>query len=185
MKKYEAYINCNGDFWKFVPIVDVGLYYTDSEKQINSDFSISLDAISENLFTVLSFSRVVSSSDPEFASFPKKFLGYSDWVKSIMQKYNYKTETLIYRNMQSCSATLENNNITLSPKKHSSIRGCDGMDKSFDLVISSNSSPEIIGAAVKYSITRCTGKGADLVAKKLFPDGVPETFEDYLRSLNL
>jgi hypothetical protein len=185
MKKYEANIDCNGVFWKFVPIIDVGLCYTDSEKQINFDFNISLNAISEGLFAVLSHSRTISSSDPESANFPKRFAGYTDWLKGIMRKYGYKSEIAIYKNMQSCSAILKDASITISPSNHCSTKGWDGMDKKFATVIPCDSSPEVIGAAVKYSIARCTGKGADLVAKKLFSDGVPETFEDYLKSLDL
>jgi hypothetical protein len=125
-------------------------------------------------------------SDPGFENFPpQKFLGYDDWAKNMIKTYGCKNEAAIYKNMQYCSARLEDDTLIISPKNHSSTRGWDGMDKSFDLIIPSSSSPETIGAAVKYSIARCTGKGADLVANKLFPDGVPDTFEKYLESLNL
>jgi hypothetical protein len=82
--------------------------------------------------------------------------------------------------MQSCSISEENGEKTFLPIAPKEVKKGD-----FKFSIPSTSPPEVIGAAVKYSIARCTGKGADLVAKKLFPNGVPETFEDYLASLNL
>jgi hypothetical protein len=109
----------------------------------------------------------------------------SEWIDFVSKKYWYKNKKAMFKNMQSCSAEMDAKTIVVSPWKHDNLEGWDGMDKSFDLIIPSSSHPEVIGAAVRYSIARCTGKGADLVAKKLFPNGVPDTFEDYLQSLNL
>lgn len=44
---------------------------------------------------------------------------------------------------------------------------------------------KLIGAAVKYAIVNCRGKGADFMRNLLFPDGQLETFEKYLESLGL
>lgn len=185
MKKC-VHIDFNGDFWKFVPTVDARICHRISEQQINTIADINLRSIAECLLKVIDLSKPLQPSDPGFENFPpKKFLGYDDWVKNMIKIYGCKNETAIYKNMQSCSVTVENGITTISPSNHSTIRGWDGMDPKFDLAIPASSSQEIIGAAVKYSIARCTGRGADLVAKKLFPDGVPETFDDYLALLNL
>ncbi|MDR2107267.1 MAG: CdiI family contact-dependent growth inhibition immunity protein [Holosporaceae bacterium] len=104
----------------------------------------------------------------------------SEWLNNILKCYGYKNEKALYKNMQACSATEESEEIKFfSQGKDESSKGTSGFK------IKSASPPEVIGAAVKYSVARCTGKGADLVAGKLFPDGVPDTFEDYLKSLNL
>lgn len=106
-------------------------------------------------------------------------------VKDLLKRYGYKDEKAMQQNMQYCSVLYKDGTITLSPYMHSKLKEWKGMNEKFNLTILSTSSPEVIGAAVKYSISRCKGKGADLVAKKLFPDGVPETFDDYLALLNL
>jgi hypothetical protein len=105
---------------------------------------------------------------------------YTEWICFILKRYAYKNEKTLFKNMQLCSVTKEKSEITFLPFGRREARKGD-----FRFTICSPSSPEIIGAAVKYSIARCTGKGADLVANKLLPDGVPDTFDDYLKSLSL
>ncbi|MBQ7674565.1 MAG: hypothetical protein IJT36_08710, partial [Alphaproteobacteria bacterium] len=60
-----------------------------------------------------------------------------------------------------------------------------GKTPSVEMKIPSDSSVEVIGAAVRYAIGNCRGKGADFMRNLLFPDGQPETFEQYLESLGL
>ncbi len=40
---------------------------------------------------------------------------------------------------------------------------------------------ELVGAAAKYAIGNCRGKGADLIREILFPEGQPEGFDEYLK----
>jgi hypothetical protein len=143
--------------------------------------------IGESTLKVLSKSRILDVNSPDvddflFSSIRKR---YNANINCKMQKYDYKTKTAMLKNMQLCYVEQTSETITFIPLKHDKLEGYDGMDKIFNVMISAGSSLEIIGAAVKYSIVRCTGKGADLVAEKLFPDGVPDTFDDYLASLNL
>jgi hypothetical protein len=122
------------------------------------------------------------AAKPERALFKKELTEQrnSEWLESVLKKYQYKNKTALFKNMQVCSVTEESEEIKfLSHGKDESSNGTSSFK------IKSTSPSEVIGAAVKYSIARCTGKGADVVAKKLFPGGVPESFEDYLKSLNL
>lgn len=143
--------------------------------------------IGKALLRALDKSRVVGEENSDYGLFEISAITgrYKGFVEYVLKTYGYKNKTVLFKNMQHCKVKFINNEITISPKKHDKLEGWEGMDKKFNLVIPSISPPEIIGAAVKYSIARCTGKGADLVAKKLFPDGVPETFDNYLKSLNL
>ena len=59
----------------------------------------------------------------------------------------------------------------------------DGKTPSVKFKIPSSSSEEIIGAAVKYAVGNCQGKGADFMRNMLFPEGQPATFEEYVHSL--
>jgi predicted nucleotide-binding protein (sugar kinase/HSP70/actin superfamily) len=107
-----------------------------------------------------------------------------EWIEHLLKNYGYKSRRALFKNMQSCFVAMEEGVITFSPAEHDKLDGWGSTTKSYKFSIPS-SSPKIIGAAVKYSVGRCTGKGADLVAKKLFPDGVPDTFDDFLKLLNL
>lgn len=142
----------------------------------------------DSLIVATNRSRTLESKDEDY--FLLSWTAQKDGkcksdLENTIKKYGYKNKKSLFENMQYCFVKIECGNITISPSKHDKLEGWEGMDKKFDITIPSTSSPEVIGAAVKYSIARCTGKGADLVAKKLFPDGVPETFDDYLASLSL
>jgi hypothetical protein len=188
MKKYAS-IKCNTDFCELYTESKGGCVCAQDPK--GDDIYLPSDSncheIGSALVMVLEKSRVVEENDPDYNLFdiPAITGRYKDFVQYVLQKYSYKNKSAMFKNMQSCSVEMNDENIIISPWKHDKLEGYDGMDKSFDLTIPSTSPSEIIGAAVKYSIARCTGKGADVVAKKLFPGGVPESFEDYLKSLNL
>jgi hypothetical protein len=128
------------------------------------------------------------NSNPERQLFEKELIEHRnfEWINYILEKYNYKNKTVLFKRMQHCSVIAsEDKNIKISSTKHDKLEGWGSTVKDYKLPIPADSPPEIIGAAVKYSIARCTGKGADLVANKLLPDGVPDTFDDYLKSLSL
>jgi hypothetical protein len=187
MKK-EASIKCNLDFIR-IYTVSCGIQVGGDPKFDNLDFSINENIIllGDSLLAAINRSRSLGPKDDDYLliSWTAQKEIYKSEVEETIKKYNYKSKKSLFEYMQSCSAEMNDKSIILSPWKHDRLEGWDGMDKSFDLVIPSASPPEVIGAAVKYSVARCTGKGADLVAGKLFPDGVPDTFEDYLKSLNL
>ena len=88
--------------------------------------------------------------------------------------------------MQTINIEGDSNFIKFIPTEH--VRyGWDGIsdEERSEVVIPSTSSLEIIGAAVKYAIGNCRGKGADLIRSLLFPNGQPETFEKYIEELGV
>ncbi|MDR2780913.1 MAG: CdiI family contact-dependent growth inhibition immunity protein, partial [Holosporaceae bacterium] len=122
------------------------------------------------------------SNNPERKLFEKDLekKRYTEWIADMLRIHSYKNEKALFKNMQLCSVSNIKNEILFLPFGKGESKKND-----FKFAILSGSPLEIIGAAVTYSIARCTGKGAYLIAKKLFPDGVPDTFEDYLKSLSL
>jgi hypothetical protein len=187
MKK-EASIECNLDFMR-IYTVSCGIHTCWDPRFGNLDFSIneSIALLGNSLAVAIHRSRALTSEDDDY--FLLSWTGQKDIYKAevekTIKKYDYKNKKSLFEHMQSCSVEMDDKSITISPWNHERLDSWDGINKKFVVTIPSTSSPEIIGAAVKYSIARCTGKGADLVAKKLFPEGVPETFEGYLKSLNL
>jgi hypothetical protein len=41
-----------------------------------------------------------------------------------------------------------------------------------------------VGAAVRFAFTLCEGQGADIVAKALFTDGIPNSLGEYLATID-
>ena len=113
---------------------------------------------------------------------------YKEWVQRVMKEYKCKTKKALFQNMQSVSVDQDNDCIEFSSSYHLTIDSWgnpDGKTPSIRFKIPTNSTPEIIGAAVKYAIGNCRGKGADFMRNLLFPDGQPETLEEYLKQLKI
>ena len=103
-----------------------------------------------------------------------------------MKEYEYKTKTALLKNMQHVSVEDDSEFIIFNSHYHLTIDSWgdpDGKTPSVEMKIPSDSLVEVIGAAVRYAIGNCRGKGADFMRNLLFPDGQPETFEQYLESL--
>ena len=113
---------------------------------------------------------------------------YKEWVQRVMKEYKYKTKKALFQNMQSVSVEQDNDCIEFSSLYHLTIDSWgdpDGKTPSIEFKIPTNSTPEIIGAAVKYAIGNCRGKGADFMRDLLFPEGQPASFELYAGMLGV
>ena len=113
---------------------------------------------------------------------------YKEWVQRVMKEYKCKTKKALFQNMQSVSVDQDNDCIEFSSSYHLTIDSWgdpDGKTPSIRFKIPTNSTPEIIGAAVKYAIGNCRGKGADFMRNLLFPEGQPATLEEYLKQLKI
>lgn len=111
---------------------------------------------------------------------------YQDWLQKMMKEYEYKTKTALLKNMQHVSVENDGEFITFSSLYHlttDSWGDPDGKTPSVEMKIPSTSSVEVIGAAVRYAVGNCQGKGSDFMRKLLFPEGKPGTFEEYLNQL--
>ncbi len=112
---------------------------------------------------------------------------YKEWIQRVMKEYNYKTKKALMQNMQHVSVEQNEEHIIFQPTNHESIEGFsgDGITEALNVVIPANSSPEIIGAATRYAIGNCQGKGSYFMRNILFPEGQPKTLEEYLKQLKL
>ena len=114
---------------------------------------------------------------------------YHETIEDMRVKYGYKTKSVLLKNMQmlaiSCDTENETNFKSWQHKNGDHWSGGDKKDPALEFSISSSSSVEVVGAAAKYAIGNCRGKGADLIRGILFPNGQPENFEEYLKELGL
>lgn len=110
---------------------------------------------------------------------------YKEWLQYAMKQYKYKTKKALMQNLQNVSIQQDAECIIFNPTNHESIEGYGAVPKELKLIISPDSSLEIIGAAAKYAIGNCRGKGADFMRNLLFPEGQPDTFEKYTEMLGI
>ncbi len=107
------------------------------------------------------------------------------WMAYLAENYKIKTANALYKNMQIVDCELVDGVMSFFPNLHKVLRGWERCPKELQIHIPSSSPVEVVGAAAKYAIGNCRGKGADLIREILFPEGQPETFEDYLKELGL
>jgi hypothetical protein len=88
----------------------------------------------------------------------------------------------MYKSMMICSVKSDGVTTTIEASKHIKLHSWECTEYSFQL--SSYSPPELLGAAVRFAFTRCRGNGVDVVTKALFPNGVPNSLEEYLESVD-
>ena len=83
---------------------------------------------------------------------------YAEWVRAVMERYGYKTKRAMFKNMKSCRVECHNNVIMVKPSNHVKLEawGREKSDGIEDVVISANSSPREIGAALRLAFERCT-----------------------------
>jgi hypothetical protein len=89
--------------------------------------------------------------------------------------------------MMSCHIEVNDGVIIINACNHTKLDTWEGSGN--DIKISSSAPPHVIGAVVRYAFSRCKGKGpyakgAEIVTKALFPNGVPASLEEYLESVD-
>ena len=209
MRPKEAVIYCNEKFLRILTCSYSGWSQGDPYgEDIYLDPLADYKTVGESLLKAFAKSRDVSISEEDRQLYIDKKLTredilkkypdqemfeiaacmerYKDWQQRMMKEYEYKTKTALLKNMQHVSVENDSDSITFSSLWHlttDSWGDPDGKTPSVEMKIPFDSSVEVIGAAVRYAIGNCQGKGADFIRKLLFPDGQPETFEQYLESL--
>ncbi len=105
----------------------------------------------------------------------------------IMREYGFKDEKALYKNMMYSSILNYENIFEINSFSHIKLTVWDWTDDK--IRVSQDVPPELLGATVRYAFSRCKGKGpyakgAEIVTKALFPEGVPNSLEEYLESVN-
>jgi len=83
----------------------------------------------------------------------------AEWVRSLMDRYGYRTKQALFKNMKSCSIVVSDDELVFSPSHHDKLDSWsrskgDGIE---DVIIPSDSSMTEVGAALRLAFSRCTG----------------------------
>ena len=193
--KKRMTIHCNGDFIDITGRIGcsiLGDTPDSTKKEIptssnNNDFGNALEVCLNNSkeLTNDEWDAAYGTDDQKF--YDSMIKKYEEYTIELVKKYGYKSKTVLYKNMMSCHIEVEGHVMVINIYNHIKLDVWEGTDNS--IKISYNSPSEIIGAAVRYAFSRCKGKGpyakgAEIVTKALFPDGVPNSLEEYLESIN-
>lgn len=118
--------------------------------------------LGEAVLKALSKSRIIKEKDVgAFFDFRRIMKDYQNWVTYCQKTYGYKTKQAMFKYMDHCSITSENNMITIMPWHHEKIEAWSGTknrEKDY-VIIPADSSAEEVGKALRLAYSRCTTKG--------------------------
>ncbi|HDL6961543.1 TPA: CdiI family contact-dependent growth inhibition immunity protein [Yersinia enterocolitica] len=117
-------------------------------------------SMGEAVLIALSNSRTLSLEEyGDFFNLEKGQEKYAAWIAMLMEKYGYKTKRALFKDMKNCSIHCINDVITISPTRHEKLEawGGTGRGGSDKVILSANSSPAEIGAALRLALSRCKG----------------------------
>jgi hypothetical protein len=97
--------------------------------------------------------------DPELYDYQLSNERYGVWVRTLMESYGYKSRQSLFKGMKNCFIKRVGSAITFVPSKHQKLESWgrtkdDGIE---DVVVSAESTPAEIGAALRLAFCRCTG----------------------------
>jgi CDI immunity protein len=83
---------------------------------------------------------------------------YMSWVKKLKTTYGYKTETSLFKGMALCNVECRDGSITILPNHYDKPETWTGKGISPDknVVVSADSSPAQVGAALRLAFSHCT-----------------------------
>ncbi|EJN27343.1 hypothetical protein PMI36_00615 [Pseudomonas sp. GM79] len=82
---------------------------------------------------------------------------YEKWVDRVIDRYGYKNKRALFKDMKKCSVESKNGEIIIRPSFHEKLEAWSGkgINESDYVVVSSNSSPGEVGAALRLAFNRC------------------------------
>ncbi len=111
------------------------------------------------LLNALAHSRFITDEKElrSFNNYEKRVAEYAKWVGGLMQRYGYKNKQRLFKSMESCQITCQDEIIKITPYRHEKLEawGREKDDGIEDVVINKNAPPEEIGAALRVAFERC------------------------------
>lgn len=164
--------NLNQDYWANVFITNAFLCIDTysglgmiGRDPLYPSHLLSLDAeeglIGETILQALSDSRSLTDREERAAFFdPEKGKEkYRIWIAMLMDKYDYKTKSALFKNMRKCGVHLVNNTITIRPSFHEKLEAWSGdrFNETDYVVLCADSTTFEIGAGLRLALSRCKG----------------------------
>ncbi|WP_325090315.1 contact-dependent growth inhibition system immunity protein [Burkholderia contaminans] len=115
------------------------------------------EEVGEAIQSALKESKFLSLE--EFYAFQTRAdLLYSDWVKKMITRYNYRSKQAFFKEMKRCNIVEKEGVLAISPSHHNRMDSWSRskIDDIEDVFISTTSSVAEIGAALRLAFSRCT-----------------------------
>jgi len=82
---------------------------------------------------------------------------YHAWVRSLMERFGYKTKKAMFTGMNSCAIERRDGRIVISPSNHEKLEAWSGggIAPEDHVSIPADSLPAAVGAALRLALSRC------------------------------
>ncbi|MDA7416441.1 contact-dependent growth inhibition system immunity protein [Xenophilus arseniciresistens] len=130
-------------------------------KQHTLQQDATADDLGAAVLDAMGHSRFLSLDEAkDFFDYKKMQEQYAAWIEDLMKQHGYKTKRALFKDMARCniSLTVGDSQMTISPSHHDRLESWsrvkdDGIE---DVVIPSDSTPEVVGQALLLGFSRCT-----------------------------
>jgi hypothetical protein len=186
-------VDCNGDFihvegriWYSI------LGFVPDNANVCTDINTNNAQLGQIIVTCMQNSQELTKEEwaTMFGTNTKDYINliaqkYEKQYLKLIQECRYKNKQSLCKNMMACTVISDVGTIVIKSTLHSKLDVWEGTDENCKIALLSP--PAILGATVRYAFSRCKGKGpyakgAEIVTKALFPNGVPNSLEEYLES---
>lgn len=159
-----ANAKCNDDFICIVTCSGYRITTTDPQgKQHLLPVDVADQELGSAVLDALAYSRFLPPQEQpveDQALFDVELVEkrYSEWVETLMATYGYKTKRALFKDMANCNIEFRNGAITIRPSHHERLEGWsgDGINRDDHVLISADSPPRNVGAALRLAFSRCT-----------------------------
>ena len=155
----SAGLKANADF---ICINSYSGYRSTAIDLTGKQYVFVLDASDEDLgravLDALANSRFLTLEEAEvFFDYRLVAQRYEEWVKSLMDRFAYKTRRAMFKDMKSCAIECEDGRIVIRPSNHQKLEGWGGhgIAPEDHVSIPADSPPQEIGAALRLALSRC------------------------------
>ncbi|TDB61618.1 MULTISPECIES: contact-dependent growth inhibition system immunity protein [Photorhabdus] len=149
----------NGDFYSVKTYSGNGLLRADplGSKHLLQPI-VSDQELGKAVLDALSKSRIISLDEcGDYFDHDVSNEQYKNWITKMMEFYGYRSKRQLFKKMLSCGICMLDGQIMIRPSRHEKLDGWseDGISESDHVVISADSSPEEVGAALRLAFSRC------------------------------
>jgi CDI immunity protein len=130
------------------------MYQEDKPYRVFLDLDATNALIGRALLMALDKSRYVDNSEPEFFDPTRAVRVVEDWEKDIMQRYGFKSEHDVYKNLDWCAGQMFDGKIKIQPHRRSP-PAWRNLPAEKTVFIPMTDDAATIGAALRLALSRC------------------------------
>jgi hypothetical protein len=149
----RAKVTFNGEIFVISPVYRTFII---NQNDLNNVFTATINNIQLGKELLLTLEASNLDWSHEVTSIKQSTEKYKIWKDTIIREYKYKNKRALFKNMNSCTVTKDDNTMLIAPCRHETLEGWGRVkgDTIYDITIPANSSPEMVGETLRIGLER-------------------------------